>query len=186
MIRSAWLIPCVSSSQPALISALTCDSLRPPCDGGRPVSWMFSTPTHPRRLEHRQRVAVLGEVAVVERQNDRLARRQWHAVRPVRPKLIHRHCVPAGSLQRVHLGGELGFGDIEFRVRGARDGRVDDVVHQDGHRGRSRLAGGLARDCGAQGAGARGPRSRAARVARGRRALGAAGGGPAASGEQQR
>ena len=63
----------MSSSQPAASSPRTSLLLSPPCEGGRPVSWMFSSPTQPSRSQDRQRLRVLRVVAVVEAHHDRLA-----------------------------------------------------------------------------------------------------------------
>ena len=143
-------MPCVSSSQPAATSARTCRRPSPPCEGGRPVSWMFSSPTQPSRAEHRQRLRVLRLVAVVEADDDRLAARQRDAAPPVGLDLVLRHGVPAGGRERVHLGGELCGSDIQAGERSAGGRRRDHVVHQDRHGIGARPAG---RDAAARRAG---------------------------------
>ena len=82
VIRSAWLKPCVSSSQPAATRARP--ALAEPALGGRQpaeLEVLVADPAEP--AQHRQRLGVLRLVAVVEAEHDRLARAQRRAVLPV-------------------------------------------------------------------------------------------------------
>lgn len=81
-------------------------------------------------FEDRQGVGVLGLVAVVERDDDRLAGSQRRAARPVGVDLVERDGMPTGGLERLHLGGELFGWYVQARERRACRRRVDHVIHQ--------------------------------------------------------
>ena len=111
--------------------------------GGKAEQLDVLHPDPPEPLEDRKRVRVLGRVAVVERDHDRLAGAERDATRPVGPQLVHRHRVPPRRLERLHLLRELVGGDVQARERRSGRRRVDHVVHQDRHRRIARHAGSL-------------------------------------------
>ena len=113
--------------------------LRPPCEGGSPLSWMFSSPTQPRPRSTGSACDVLRVVAVVEAQHDRLAGPERGSFAPVGRELVERHRVPPGGRQRVHLFGELARRHVQARERRARRRGGDHVVHQDRHGGVARV-----------------------------------------------
>ena len=67
---------------------------------------------------------VLRLVAVVEGEDDRLARRQRRAFAPVREQLVHRDRVIAGFVERAHLPFEFARLDVEAREGGAAGGAL--------------------------------------------------------------
>ena len=107
---------------------------RPPCEGGRPLSWMFSTADPAEPAQDRQRLRVLRLIAVVEADHDRFARGQRDAAAPVglRAGPCVTACQPAPA-SALHLLRELCGRHVQARERRAGGRRRDHVVHEDRH-----------------------------------------------------